>query len=322
MVCAENGWILPLRRAHARGVVAKMTALGESPALIRSPWDGKLDAVLDAAERELLLACPFITRAVTERISRRLGRNSGAARLHVTCLTNIKPGSVLAGSLDLDAVAEMGRGLGDFRLLHLPSLHAKVYVADRECAIVTSGNLTEGGLWGNCEYGVFLRSPAQVGQIRDDFEQYARLGAQVTVEEAAQMAERLLPFREAYRVAQHAATRAAGGLLGEALRRATENILEIRARGRSTHAIFCETIGYLLSKGPLATVEMHPLVQRLHPDICDDRIDRVIGGVNFGKKWKHHVRTAQQALKRAGRIEFYGQRWRLVQRSRAGGPAL
>jgi hypothetical protein len=50
----------------------------------------------------------------------------------------------------------------------------------------------------------------------------------------------------------------------------------------------------------------------MHPDICDDRIDRVIDGVNFGKKWKHHVRTAEQALKRAHKIEFDGERWYLA----------
>jgi hypothetical protein len=59
---------------------------------------------------------------------------------------------------------------------------------------------------------------------------------------------------------------------------------------------------------------MHPLVQRMHPDICDDEIDRVIDGVNFGKKWKHHVRTAQQALKRARKIDFDGQKWNLTAR--------
>ena len=33
-----------------------------------------------------------------------------------------------------------------------------------------------------------------------------------------------------------------------------------------------------------------------------DGVDRVIYGVHFGKKWKHHVRNAQQQLARQGRI--------------------
>jgi len=50
-------------------------------------------------------------------------------------------------------------------------------------------------------------------------------------------------------------------------------------------------------------------VQQIHPDLCDDTIDRVIDAVHFGKKWKHYVRNAQQALKRKGLIDFDGQRW-------------
>lgn len=59
-------------------------------------------------------------------------------------------------------------------------------------------------------------------------------------------------------------------------------------------------------------MELHPLIQRLQPDLCDDSIDRVIEGVHFGKKWKHHVRSAQQFLKRQGRIRYDGARWHLV----------
>jgi hypothetical protein len=69
------------------------------------------------------------------------------------------------------------------------------------------------------------------------------------------------------------------------------------------HAIFSDTILYLLKKnGPLTTAELHPLIQSIHPDICDDSIDRVINGQHFGKKWKHQVRSVQQLLKRQGLI--------------------
>jgi hypothetical protein len=55
------------------------------------------------------------------------------------------------------------------------------------------------------------------------------------------------------------------------------------------------------------------MIQQLQPDICDDSIDRVIDGVHFGKRWKHYVRTAQQFLKRTGRVYFDGDRWHLTQ---------
>lgn len=62
-------------------------------------------------------------------------------------------------------------------------------------------------------------------------------------------------------------------------------------------------------KGALSTVQLHPLVQQILPDLCDDTTDRVIDGVHFGKRWKHYVRNAQVALKRKGLIDYDGRRW-------------
>ena len=62
----------------------------------------------------------------------------------------------------------------------------------------------------------------------------------------------------------------------------------------------------------MRTEELHPLVQLLHPDLCDDSVDRVIDGEHFGKKWKHYVRNAQQYLKRHGEIRFDGSRWHMA----------
>ena len=64
----------------------------------------------------------------------------------------------------------------------------------------------------------------------------------------------------------------------------------------------------------MATPEIHPMIRNIHPDLCDDGLERVIRGVRFGKAWKHRVRGAQQALKRRGRIKRDSQgRWGLTQ---------
>jgi hypothetical protein len=62
----------------------------------------------------------------------------------------------------------------------------------------------------------------------------------------------------------------------------------------------------------MATEQMHPLIQAIHPDLCDDSIDRVIDGKRFGKKWKHAVRTAQQQLKKRGVVKYEEGLWRLA----------
>ncbi|TKJ36792.1 MAG: hypothetical protein CEE38_10855 [Planctomycetes bacterium B3_Pla] len=79
------------------------------------------------------------------------------------------------------------------------------------------------------------------------------------------------------------------------------------------HTVFAKTILYLLRRyGSLSTVQIHPKIESIHPDLCDNTIDRVIDGKHFGKKWKHAVRTAQQQLKRNGQVDLQQGRWVIV----------
>lgn len=279
--------------------------------LLRSPWRSHLSDLLSIPQEFLLLASPFITQPVAQWIGEHLAKNTAIQQMRILCLTNLRVESVLAGSLELGGLAQLGRSFPNFALIHMPGLHAKVFIADYKRAIITSGNLTHGGLKGNCEYGVAIRIPELVQDIRQDFEGYARLGAPLSVDEIADFAKELEDLRAAYRVRERQIIREAGAAFKRKLRSAQDRVLRFRAKGKSNQAIFCDTIEYLLSKGPLKTTELHPLIQQIHPDLCDDRVDRVIEGVNFGKKWKHHVRTAQQALKREGRISYDGERWHL-----------
>jgi hypothetical protein len=76
--------------------------------------------------------------------------------------------------------------------------------------------------------------------------------------------------------------------------------------------LYAEAILYALAQGPLRTEQLHPKIQNLLPDLCDDEIELIINGEQFGKRWKHAVRNAQQYLKRSGQIKFDGTRWSLV----------
>jgi hypothetical protein len=74
--------------------------------------------------------------------------------------------------------------------------------------------------------------------------------------------------------------------------------------------VFEKTILYFLKReGPMTTRQLHPLVQSVHPDLCDDSVDRVIDGQHFGKKWKHLVRIAQSHLKLKGMIVLQNGLW-------------
>jgi phosphatidylserine/phosphatidylglycerophosphate/cardiolipin synthase-like enzyme len=262
--------------------------------LLSGPWDAQFADLLGTAEEFLLLASPFITRRVTTWTGNRLSKNAYSAQMRIVCLTNFRVDSILSGSLELDGIIEMGRAFQNFSVIHIPSLHAKVFIADEKRAIITSGNLTDGGLSRNCEYGVSIRVPRLVKEARHDFEGYAKLGAPLSIQEIEDFASEF------------------GVKFKSRLKNAEDRVLEFRAQSNTNQGIYRKTILYLLAKSALKTSELHPLIQQIHPDLCDDTIDRVIDGVNFGKKWKHHVRSAQQALKREGLVRFDGEKWYLA----------
>jgi len=291
-------------------MVASVAAQKPEIELIRSPWESAFFEVVSCPEQFLLLASPFITCAVARRIGDRLAHSNYLEDLQIVCLTNLRLESILSGSLELEGIEELGRVCKKFTPIHLPALHAKVFIADYKLAIITSGNMTDGGLKGNYEYGVALRQPELVKKTRSDLECYARLGAILTLDDVASLAFDTAELRAEFQSNERRAIKASGAKFRSKLRNAENRILRFRAR-KSNQAVFSETIEYLLSKGPMKTADLHPLIQKMHPDLCDDSIDRVIDGVNFGKKWKHLVRSAQQALKREGRIEFDGFAWRL-----------
>jgi hypothetical protein len=81
----------------------------------------------------------------------------------------------------------------------------------------------------------------------------------------------------------------------------------------AVHTIFAKTILYLLKLyGSLSTKQLHIMIESMHPDLCDNTIDRVIDGKRFGKKWKHAIRTAQQHLKEKGLIKLNDKLWILM----------
>lgn len=219
---------------------------------------------------------------------------------------------LLSGSLDVAALLRFKQSVANSTVIYLPSLHAKVYIADAKAAIVTSGNLTNNGLSGNHEYGVLLRNPDLVSKVRSDLTQYAALGNKVSLDTL----EIINEAAQELKVVRQQADRSIKVKLKAIFRQKTEatqfELLKARAQGKSTHRIFYDTILYLLErKGPLRTTELHPLIQQIHPDLCNDAIDCVIGDVHFGKKWKHHVRGAQVSLRRQGLISYDGSHWSL-----------
>jgi phosphatidylserine/phosphatidylglycerophosphate/cardiolipin synthase-like enzyme len=113
-------------------------------------WTSALGTLLNSAKRDVLFASPFITKEgalfVDKHLSRKV-RNTGVFRI----ITNLSPNNIVQGATDPRALQFLADHVNGLTVWHLPKLHAKVYVADVRSAIVTSANLTSGGLTQNYE---------------------------------------------------------------------------------------------------------------------------------------------------------------------------
>jgi hypothetical protein len=188
-----------------------------------------------------------------------------------------------------------------------------VYVADEDLAIVTSANLTAGGLYRNFEYGLEVRTGSIARTIKRDVLEYGTLGAEVPPEQLEAYCIAADELHSLVEEQSRSIRRDIRRRFEESFRSAEDSLIRLRLAGGPVHTVFARTIEYLLrSRGAMSTEEMHPIIKGIHPDLCDDSVDRVIDGKRFGKKWKHAVRTAQQQLKKRGLVRYEHGLWRLA----------
>ena len=277
---------------------------------ILSPWADTFDEFARSIRCRAIVVSPYITKQPLTRLAQALSEKSDPK---ITLLTNLSTDSILHGPLDARSIAEFYKDFPATNVRHLPGLHAKAYVADNHTAIITSGNLTSNSLHQNYEYGIQIHDSQMVQSIARDLADYGELGSKVTLDDLDYLAGALESLEEKHENALNSAQAIARREFEKQLESAHESLRNLRAQpGETANAIFARTILYILKKGPTATRDIHPVIRSIHPDLCDDHIDRIINGVHFGREWKHRVRGAQVDLRRKGLIELAEGRWRLV----------
>ena len=280
--------------------------------LYPSPWRASFHELLTSVKKDLLIAAPYIKASEAKWICSVLTMPGMPPELRLQVLTDVRSESVLGGSLDIEALHVFTQVIPNAQVVNLPRLHAKVYIVDADMAVVTSANLTPSGLDSNYEYGVGIREPSAVSRIRRDLEAYAHIGNVLAPEVLMDLALVGRELSTEYQELQRSTRAGLRRRFNQKLRAANFEFLRAQVGSRSANSLFSEAITYILAKEPLATRDLHPKVQRLLPDLCDDSVELVINGEHFGKRWKHAVRNAQQSLKRYGVIRFDGRRWSLT----------
>ncbi|HUE72334.1 MAG TPA: phospholipase D-like domain-containing protein [Pirellulaceae bacterium] len=280
--------------------------------LLARNWQFELARCLSQTRQSLFICSPFITVDGCNLIRSHLPETfQSTGRLSI--LSDLSPIHLLQQATDPRALQSLLSSVDDGVLWHLPRVHAKVFIFDRSYAVVTSANLTAGGLYRNIEYGVGISDVTTVTAIHAELESFGRLAAPIDRPRLERYCELATEVTTEVSRQLRAVTSAAKSKLDKALRSTEDELLRWRSAGGRVTPVFADTIVFLLERdGPLSTAELHPRIKGIHPDLCDDAIDRVIDGRHFGKRWKHWVRSAQQRLTRDGRVKLIGGKWMLA----------
>jgi HKD family nuclease len=272
-------------------------------------WHHNLGSLIEESKDEVFISSPFVTQNGVDFILKHLPiqiKENGS----FTFLTNLSPANIIQGSNSPKVFETLNSEIQNFKIWHLPKLHAKVYISDQKKSIVTSGNLTNGGLFSNFEYGVQINQEEESKKIYQNINQYCQLGSLIEIgtlesliDISNQISKRVIRTEGSISIE-----------IKNLLESAQKELIKDRLNVGAIHNVFSKSILYVLqrnSKG-IKTENIHLEIQEIHPDLCDNTIDRIIEGKSFGKKWKHAVRTSQQHLKKNGLIVLENNKWRLV----------
>ena len=277
--------------------------------LLSSPMRPHLERLISGCSSRLMIASPYIKKSAIQW----LVTMKPPSLQEISVLTNLSIESILSRSLETAALREVFTSFKN--MMSLQHLHAKIFVADERTALITSANFTTGGLLTNYEYGILIRRQPIVDNIIQDVIAYQRLGGIVTLDLLDKIEDNVAELTTVQNQTESNPSTKALRRKAREFQRALQDILLSNrvSQGRTINRIFSDTILLILTKHPegITTQQIHAEIKSIHPDICDDSIDRVINGQHFGRKWKHHVRRAQEFLKGQDAITNTSGIWKL-----------
>lgn len=135
--------------------------LGTFPPLRLHSIEDRLCRMLEAARFEVVVVSPWIKRQTWNRVAAPLQKFFRRGGRLVVFMRGRE--SDYSSGMSDDIQDEVRRLGGE--LLFVRPLHAKIYMIDRKEAIVTSANLSQGGIDDNYEAGVWLNDPQVIHDI-------------------------------------------------------------------------------------------------------------------------------------------------------------
>jgi phosphatidylserine/phosphatidylglycerophosphate/cardiolipin synthase-like enzyme len=132
--------------------------------IVKNPWDKKLYDLVLQSQKNIKISSPYISKEICKNIFKH--KNS---QTKIQLITDFKINNLINNSLDILALEEFI--INNSLVKSYPSLHAKIYIFDDEKFVISSSNLTFGGLVKNFEYGIFSNDKDFSQNVVNDFNQ-------------------------------------------------------------------------------------------------------------------------------------------------------
>jgi len=130
--------------------------------ILKTPWKEKFLDLVSETKKSIKITSPFVKTNICEEMLNNIKNG-----VNIDLITSYKILNIYSGSLDLDGLESILNQNGIIR--NYSKLHSKIYLFDNSKAIVTSGNLTNGGLVNNFEYGVYFDDILNIKKVALDF---------------------------------------------------------------------------------------------------------------------------------------------------------
>lgn len=130
--------------------------------ILKTPWKNDLMELVSQSKKSIKITSPFIKENVSNEL---LSNKKKSTKIEV--ITSFKLMNIYSGSLDLSSLENIINSNGIVR--NFSKLHSKIYLFDDEKVVITSSNLTNGGLLNNYEYGIYTTDKQIVSKVVEDY---------------------------------------------------------------------------------------------------------------------------------------------------------
>lgn len=129
---------------------------------IKNPWDKEFYGLVKSCNESLKISSPYVKVDIINDLYKNIVSN-----VSFTLITSFKLMNFYKRSSDIEAIENIIDRKG--KVKNYQNLHSKIYIFDDVKCIITSANLTNGGLKNNYEYGLYVDDKKILREIIKDF---------------------------------------------------------------------------------------------------------------------------------------------------------